>query len=109
MYKTHKCVIQGLKLCIAEPGPLRNETMTSPDFWGILRTLGGHEESAADAFEVLEVSLQGSPSAIMADNYEAAVMLLNDFASAAHVGAAFEQRVDKRGRKGKTVKQENPE
>lgn len=94
--KTCKLVLQGLSLCTKEPGPLRNEIMTSPDFWVILRTLGGNDESSADAFEVLEISLAGSPSAIMADNYEAAINLLNDFATAAHIGAAFEQRIDQR-------------
>ncbi|KAJ2904473.1 hypothetical protein MKZ38_008004 [Zalerion maritima] len=113
LHKTFKLVLQGLRLCVAEPGPLRNETMTSPDFWAILRTIAGHEEAAAEAFEVLEVSLQGSPSAIIADNYEAAITLLNDFATAAQIGAAFEQRVDRRGGSRRTkppAKQEkNPD
>ena len=85
--------------------------MTSPDFWAILRTLGGHPDSAAGAFDVLEASLEGSPSAIIADNYEAAVTLLTDFATAAHVGAAFEQRAaTSKSKRGKLVKPEkNPE
>jgi hypothetical protein len=46
----------------------------------------------------------------MADNYEAALALLNEFASMASVGAVAEQKNDrKQGRKGgRPVKQEKP-
>jgi len=57
--------------------------MTSPDFWAILRALAQRPESAALVFEILEKGTAGTPPAIMADNYEAAISLLNDFASAA--------------------------
>lgn len=67
--------------------------MTSPDFWFILGTLAPHPTSSATVFEILESGVSGSPPAILADNYEAAIMLLNEFASAASVGAAAEQRL----------------
>lgn len=66
--------------------------MTSPDFWVLLRTLAGNGDSSAAVFEILEGGVSGSPSAIIADNYEAAISLLNDFASAAKIGAAAEQK-----------------
>jgi brefeldin A-resistance guanine nucleotide exchange factor 1 len=90
--KTSQLVLQGLKLCISQPGPLRSEIMTSPDFWVLLRTLAGNAESSAAVFEILEGGVSGTPSAIIADNYEAAISLLNDFATAAKVGAVAEQK-----------------
>lgn len=71
--------------------------MTSPDFWVLLRTLAGHPESSPVVFDILEGGVSGSPSAIIADNYEAAISLLNDFASAAKVGAVAEQKGTKAG------------
>jgi brefeldin A-resistance guanine nucleotide exchange factor 1 len=82
--KNSDLVLQGLSLCIEESGPLRREIMTSPDFWAILRTLAQRPEAAALVFEILEKGSTGTPPAIMADNYEAAISLLNDFASAAN-------------------------
>lgn len=82
--KTSDLALAGLAICIDEPGPLRREIMTSPDFWAILRTLAGRPESAALVFDILERGITGDPQAILADNYEAAVMLLNDFAIAAN-------------------------
>ncbi|RDW80746.1 Sec7 [Coleophoma crateriformis] len=98
--KSAPLVLQGLKKCINEPGPLRNEIMTSPDFWVILRNLGASPASAATVFEILEGVAIGSPPTVMADNYESAVKLLNDFASAGSVGATVEQKQDKRSRRG---------
>jgi brefeldin A-resistance guanine nucleotide exchange factor 1 len=105
-------VLQGLNLCIKESGPLRNEIMTSPDFWVILRKLAVDSRSAPTVFTILEGVAIGSPPTIMADNYESAVTLLNDFASAGSVGATTEQRQDKRARRGQQQappKKENPQ
>jgi golgi-specific brefeldin A-resistance guanine nucleotide exchange factor 1 len=100
MVRTASLALQGIKLCIADPGPLRNEIMTSPDFWVILGKLAGlSSESSAVVFEVLESGASGSPPAIMAENYEAAIALLNEFATAASVGAAIEQDADRKGAK----------
>lgn len=102
-------VLKGLKLCIEQPCPLRNEIMTSPDFWVILRTLAGNPEASPVVLEILEAGILASPSAIVADNYEAAIALLNEFASMASVGAAEEQKMDRRqGRKTRPPKQEKP-
>ncbi|KAK7748907.1 GDP/GTP exchange factor for ARF [Cytospora paraplurivora] len=94
--KTSKLVLKGLKPCIDEPGPLRNEIMTSPDFWAILRTLSTESTSAPIVFEILEAGVSPSSTAIMADNYEAAITLLNNFASAAGATVPKEPKADPR-------------
>ncbi len=110
LVKAAGLVLRGLKLCTEKPCPLRNEMMTSPDFWVILQTLATDADAAPAVFDILESGVAGTPSAIMADNYEAALALLNEFSSMASVGAAAEQKNDrKQGRKGgRIVKQEKP-
>ncbi len=110
LIKAAGLVLRGLKLCTEKPCPLRNEMMTSPDFWVILQTLATAADAAPAVFDILESGIAGTPSAIMADNYEAALALLNEFSSMASVGAAAEQKNDrKQGRKGgRVVKQEKP-
>ncbi|KAI8949649.1 Sec7-domain-containing protein [Xylaria longipes] len=104
--KTSQLVLQGLKVCIEQPGPLRSEIMTSPDFWLILRTLAGNSNSSPTVFDILEGGVTGSPSAIIADNYEAAISLLNEYATAAQVGAADEQKGERRQRNARPPKKE---
>ncbi|KAI1203886.1 Sec7-domain-containing protein [Nemania serpens] len=105
--KTSQLVLQGLKVCIEQPGPLRSEIMTSPDFWLILRTLAGNSNSSPIVFDILEGGVSGSPSAIIADNYEAAIALLNEYATAAQVGAADEQKGERRQRNARPPKKES--
>ncbi|KAK4062700.1 uncharacterized protein Triagg1_9818 [Trichoderma aggressivum f. europaeum] len=83
LLKTADIILSGLSICTRDPGPLRSEMMTSPDFWVILRVVSGDANAAAQIFDILERSTTGTPPAIMADNYEAAISLLNHFASAA--------------------------
>lgn len=98
-------LLEGITLCISKPGPLRNEIITSPDFWVILRTLSTDQKFASAVFDILQgVATGSSPPSIMADNYESAIALLNDFASAGSVGSAKEQNMDRRPRKGQQVK-----
>jgi len=106
--KAAPLVLKGLTQCIQDSGPLRNEIMTSPDFWVILRNLAADSQSAAKVFEILEGVVEiESPPTIMADNYESAVKLLNDFASAGSIKATIEQKPDRRGgRRGQPAKQE---
>ncbi|KAI1382440.1 hypothetical protein F4677DRAFT_401922 [Hypoxylon crocopeplum] len=104
--KTSQLVLQGLKHCIDQPGPLRSEIMTSPDFWVILRTLAGNANASPTVFEILEGGVSGSPSAIIADNYEAAIALLNEYATAAKVGALVEQKGERRQRNARPPKKE---
>lgn len=102
--KTAQLVLQGLKLCIDRPGPLRSEIMTSPDFWVVLRTLSAYPHSSPVVFEILEGGVSGTPSAIIADNYEAAISLLNDFAAAAKDGVPPEQQQQKADRRQKNAR-----
>ncbi|KAI0854184.1 hypothetical protein F5Y00DRAFT_222474 [Daldinia vernicosa] len=106
LVKTSQLVLQGLKLCIDQPGPLRSEIMTSPDFWLILRTLAGNPNASSTVFEILEGGVSGSPSAIIADNYEAAIGLLNEYATAAKIGAVVQQKGERRQRNARPPKKE---
>ncbi|KAL6881533.1 hypothetical protein J3F83DRAFT_722627 [Trichoderma novae-zelandiae] len=90
--KTADIILSGLSICTRDPGPLRSEMMTSPDFWVILRVVAGDANAAAQIFDILERSTTGTPPAIMADNYEAAISLLNHFASAADPLAARDSK-----------------
>lgn len=92
--RTSKLILQGLKICIDEPGPLRNEMMTSPDFWAILRALSTVPQVAPMVFEILEIGVNPPSTAIMADNYEAAITLLNNFASAASATVTKEPKLE---------------
>ncbi|KAK3398501.1 hypothetical protein B0T20DRAFT_411273 [Sordaria brevicollis] len=100
LIKTSPLVLRGLKECTEKPCALKSEMMTSPDFWVILRTLATNSDSAPAVFEILESGVSGTPSAIIADNYEAAIGLLNEFASMASIGAIEEQRADITAKKG---------
>lgn len=70
--------------------------MTSPDFWKLLQKLARSPTSAAKVFDILERGTSGSPSSIMADNYEATIGLLNHFASAANPLVASDDSASKR-------------
>ncbi|EGX95734.1 cytohesin-2 [Cordyceps militaris CM01] len=97
--RTSSTILNGLAACTEEPGPLRSEMMTSPDFWATLRVLATSRESAAQVFLILEKGTSGSPPAIMADNYMAAVALLDQFASSANPLASSEKRVEQERRR----------
>lgn len=73
--------------------------MASPDFWVVLRNLTGNLKAAPGVFKILEGVASGSASTITADNYESAVALLNDFATAGSIGAHSEQKQDKRSKR----------
>lgn len=84
--------------------------MTSPDFWKLLQKLAGNPDTAAKVFGILERGTSGNPPAIMADNYEAAIGLLNGFASAANPPKSQEadtapRRPDQTQRKTKKYEQ----
>jgi len=106
--KSAPLVLQGLTRCIRGAEPLRNEIMSSPDFWVILRNLAANPKSAPTVFDILEgIVAADSPPTIMADNYESAVNLLNDFASAGSVGSIVRQKSERgRSRRGPPPKQE---
>jgi golgi-specific brefeldin A-resistance guanine nucleotide exchange factor 1 len=101
-------VLNSLSRCIAESEHLRREIIVSPDFWSILQRLRPHDVSAPIIFEILQGIVEIVPPAISSDNYEAAVALANDFASAGSVGAAEERRRDGNTRRARGAKAEKP-
>ncbi|PKS11595.1 hypothetical protein jhhlp_003360 [Lomentospora prolificans] len=95
-------ILQGICICIEEPGPLRSEIMTSPDFWVLLRNLALRKDTSEIVFAILERGTAGSPPAIMADNYEAAISLLSDFASASRMAVNGKSSTVPKGNKDPT-------
>ncbi|OKL56153.1 hypothetical protein UA08_08477 [Talaromyces atroroseus] len=101
-------ILNSLSRCIAESEHLRRETIVSPDFWSILQRLRPHNASAPLVFDILQGIVEIVPPAISSDNYEAAVALANDFASAGSIGAAEERRRDGSIRRLRGAKAEKP-
>lgn len=99
-------VLKGLYGCISGPGALRNEMAASPDFWAVLHTLQPVPEATSAAFQIVESIADSSSTAITADNYDAAVSLLSNFATAGSVGAKQEQQKDQPARRGQQPQQE---
>ncbi|KUL90825.1 hypothetical protein ZTR_00895 [Talaromyces verruculosus] len=64
--------------------------------------------SAPIVFEILKGIVESTPPAISSDNYESAVALANDFASAGSIGAAEERRRDANARRSRGGKPEKP-
>jgi hypothetical protein len=100
-------ILKGLTDCCKGPNALRSELAGSPDFWAILSRLSAVPEAAGDVFAVVEDLTTSTQPGITADNYEAVIALLNEFATAAQVGAREEQLFDqasKRSRGGQKPK-----
>lgn len=93
-------ILKGIHGCISGPVELRNEMASSPDFWVVLHTLQPVPEAAAFVFQIADAVASGPNAAITADNYEAAVSLLNAFATAGSVGARQEQQREQAARRG---------
>lgn len=102
-------ILRGLSLCIKKPSPLRNEITNTPDFWSTIQNVHDIPEAAASVFGLVENVVTTRPPAVTADNYEAAVSLLNSFAVAGSVGAIEEQKLDKIARKSKAARQTKPQ
>lgn len=86
----------------------------SPDFWSTLQRLHQHKTEAERVFDILTLLSSASPipndQALTADNFESAISLANDFASAGSIGSIQEKRRDfaaKQGRKAKDAKPED--
>lgn len=94
----------GLSRCLAKDGAITLDMTKSPDFWSILRGLHQHPEAAPIVFESLQDIVQAAPPVITADNYEAAVELANEFASAGGLVTSNEQRKEA-ARRQKPVRQ----
>ena len=93
-------LLKGITNCIEGPADLRCEMANSPDFWSVLRILHTAPDAAASVFAVITY-LVSMPSAITADNYEALITMLNDFATAGSVGASAEQQQNQKDRRKK--------
>ena len=102
-------ILQGFDQCIRASNLLMKEIVNSPDFWSVLQNLHKVQEVSATVFQLLEHVTIGSPSAVTADNYEYAIALLNDCATAGSVGAVQEQRIDKSARRTKPTKTTKPQ
>lgn len=107
--KSAALMLKGIIRCIEKPGPLKNEMLNSPDFWAILKTIHSVDQVAPSVFKVMEDLSAGDFSSITADNYEVAVLLLNDFASAGSIGSILEQKQDALSKRGKPTKQNKPQ
>ncbi|KAF2744238.1 Sec7-domain-containing protein [Sporormia fimetaria CBS 119925] len=94
-------LLKGLSDCCKGPNGLRSELASSPDFWVILQQLHRAPEAAGDVFLLVEELTTSSQPGITADNYEAAIQLLNEFANAAQIGAVQEQMHAQAVRRGK--------
>lgn len=108
----HECaqpILKGLNDCCKGPNALRSELAGSPDFWTILNRLSSVPEAAGDVFQLVEDLTTSPQLGITADNYEAAIALLNEFATAAQVGARDEQLHDQATKRGKGPKTKKPE
>ncbi|KAF2645418.1 Sec7-domain-containing protein [Massarina eburnea CBS 473.64] len=97
-------LLKGLSECCKGVNGLRIELASSPDFWSILNTLHQVPEVAGEVFQLVEDLTTSSQPGITADNYEAAIALLNEFATAAQVGARQEQLHDQAVRRGQAQK-----
>jgi brefeldin A-resistance guanine nucleotide exchange factor 1 len=102
-------LLKGLSECCKGSSGLRSELSNSPDFWTILNTLQAVPEAAGDVFQIVEELASSARPGICADNYESAMNLFNEFATAAQVGAILEQRYDQAVRRGKGPKPKKPE
>lgn len=99
-------VASGLFKCVNHAAPLRTEITRSPDFWSILQRLHKQQDAAPVVFDLLKAIADFSPPVVTADNYESAVNLANDFASAGSIAASqnAERDASRRARKPKQTK-----
>lgn len=74
-----------------------------------MNRLAAVPEAAGDVFQLVEDLTTSTQPGITADNYEAAISLLNEFATSAQVGARDEQLHDQATRRGKGTKVKKPE
>lgn len=93
--KTAESTIKGLKRCVGGPGPLKRQMINSPDFWVLLRSLLKVKGDPEEIFEVLKIILDEQQQNVTADNYEAVISLLSEFATAGSACASWEQKQDK--------------
>lgn len=107
---TASSIVTGLSQIISSADPLRSELANSPDFWSILQRLHSQKDQSQNVFDILEMTVRTDPPVVAADNFESAVSLANDFATAASAAAGQEQRRDLNSRRGRPPqKQSRPQ
>lgn len=94
-------IAAGLGKCVITTSPLGMEVTNSPDFWSILERLQESKDVAEKCFEILSNITTSESTVITADNYEAAINLANNFATAGSIGQKQEQQRDRAARQGK--------
>lgn len=116
--QTAAALMKGLRVCIDQPGPLRNDITASPDFWSILQRLHLHKTEADNAFGILEKLTEDSNTAsrgqswrgITPSSYSPALALATSFAIAASIpGSIIEQRRDLARSRGQKPRPPKPE
>lgn len=78
-------LLNGMADALEQSAGLRSEMSTSPDFWAILRALHSQPKAASLVFRILEDLTGNNQAGVTADNFEATIALLNDFATAGSV------------------------
>ncbi|OCT44515.1 hypothetical protein CLCR_05345 [Cladophialophora carrionii] len=106
--RTASTITAGLSAAISSATPLRNEITKSPDFWSTLQRLHQHKTEAEKVLDILS-HLATQDQALTADNFESAVSLANDFASAGSIGSIQEKRKDFAAKQGRRAKDARPE
>ncbi|KAH0834479.1 hypothetical protein FOPE_03531 [Fonsecaea pedrosoi] len=113
--RTASTIIQGFANAIGTSSALRNEITKSPDFWSTLQRLHQHKTEAERVFDILARLSTPSPTksqdqqALTADNFESAISLANDIASAGSIGSIQEKRRDFAAKHGRQAKPAKPE
>jgi brefeldin A-resistance guanine nucleotide exchange factor 1 len=106
--RTASTITAGFSSSISGATPLRNEVTKSPDFWSTLQRLHQHKTEAEKVLDILS-HLATQDQALTADNFESAVTLANDFASAGSIGSIQEKRKDFAAKQGRRAKDAKPE
>lgn len=86
-------IAKGIRECMTEGGPLRQEMISSPDLWDLLIKLASSKEAAVVVFNIAQDVAVGPNSAVNSDNYESIVSLLNEFAMAAGAESASQSQM----------------
>lgn len=93
-------IVNGISNCMRGPSTLRKEVANSPDFWSVLHVLLAHDNVASKVFDIVQDAVDGPASVLTTDNYDAAIALLGEFATAAAT-ASRQELVPESGRKGR--------
>ena len=91
-----EATLRGLALCTRDRSQLRKEILNTPDFWLILKNFHTLPRASSAVFDILEDVVASKSVAVTSDNYVATISILDNFATAASIGAAAEQQGSKK-------------